>query len=341
MVADNLARFNALVEMDVDMATVRARRAVDVIVRSICTANDIKAGTKPLENLLGELRCSGLIQDIVERHCRVVKDFGNLAAHGPDGGFGTADESFTEAEAQICARSVSLVAEWFLGSVVPRLGEESFFVIVQGGDVTPEMIREAVAIDEKVYEPEFRGVPSTCLQWHDRNPDIYTMIVSRGSGRVVGYINAMPLEDDLYASLEAGERVDVDIPASEIRLYEFPDLYKLYVASIAVDPEVRGSAAFKLVYDAYLTKLLSLARREMFVSEVLADAITEHGERLARCVGMKYLRASAHQTSVYKCTLLPPTLRPTTRAGHHLMSFYRRRYEELRELIPSSGSGPD
>ena len=103
-----------------------------------------------------------------------------------------------------------------------------------------------------------------------------------------------------------------------------------------IDPAYQGSDAFRLLYESYLTRLLELAKREMYVVEIMADVITEDGLRLAEFVGMKRLRESRHGTFIYKGTLLPPALRVTTHICKQLTGFYKAKYAELKELLELS-----
>src|SRR4051812_48876376 len=83
-VANNLSQFNGLLAIDADMAAVRSRKALDLIVRNVARLNGLEPASKPLEHLLIELQKSRALPALLIGHCRVVKDLGNLAAHGDE-----------------------------------------------------------------------------------------------------------------------------------------------------------------------------------------------------------------------------------------------------------------
>lgn len=335
-VANDLHKFNQIVGVDCEMALVRARRALELVLRNVAAHGGIPAGTKPAEQLVGELSKAKLLPSVVERHCRVIKDFGNLAAHTVDvDDFSLAEGQLSAREAGLCVESLTVVVRWYINTIAPALPADVPYVALSGSSVTPDMVRQGTAIDSLVYPSDLRATQQVCLAWLDRNPDIYTILLDRSTNRVVGYINAMPLEEEYYRSIESGACLDVDFPPRAIRRYELPDFYLLYFCSIALHPSYHTTAAFKALYDAFIDKMLCLAEQEICFSEVLADAVSDEGVRLCRYAGMKEVRSTKHGSTIYKVTLLPPALRVTTSKGKSLVQFYQRKYEEFRDLLTS------
>lgn len=333
-IATDLIKFNQIARLDCEMAVVRARKAVDLVLRSVSQHANIAPGTKPIEQLLDELKRARMLPPIVERHCRVVKDFGNFAAHGSElGSEAGADSALTLSEACLCAESTMVIARWYCSHIAPQLSADIPFRIKNGAQVSPAMIDQALAIDKMVYPEHLRGIRDICISWLERNPEIYTLLTDPNTDKVVGYINAMPLEPEYYRMLESGKRIDVDFPASAIRRFDLPDFYLLYFCSIAIDPSYHSTTAFKTLYDAFIDKLLELAQREIFVTEILADAVTDEGGRLCRYAGMREIGNSSHDSKIFKVTLLPPALRVTSLKAKKLTVFYQNRYEEFRDLL--------
>ena len=343
-VARELSGFLKLVEIgDLEMAMVRVRRALESMIRSACSSSGIEPGDRPLDHLIATLVKAGALPEVVRRHCRVVQEFGNLSAHvaESESAFGELPGSSLSAlEADYCARSLSLIAGWYQAHVLPRVLERPSFRVLTAGEIGLPQLTEAAGIDVHVYPPEFRGKPDVLLGWHRRNRDVFTLVADVDTGRVVGCLTVLPLTDDIFARIESGALIDVELPVSAIRTYDLPDFYKLYVASVVVDPTYQGSAAFRALYEAYLAKLLDLAQRDIFVTEVLADVVSADGERLAAFIGMEKVRPSQHNSTIQKAMLLPPSLRVTTRRGKQLCVYYEAKYEEFKDLL-RIGSPPD
>lgn len=191
-----------------------------------------------------------------------------------------------------------------------------------GRKVTPDMIYQAVGIDHCVYSNEFQGVYETCINWSNKNPDIYVMIEDCITKKIVGYINAMPLSNEYYHRIRSGETIDIDIPCEEIETYDFPDTYKLYFSSIAILPEYHNTSAFKALLDGFLIHVLRLYEREIYFSSILADAVTPTGEKLCNYMGLRHIVDSYHDSKIFEGALMPPSIRPTTILCKRLIAAY-------------------
>lgn len=191
-----------------------------------------------------------------------------------------------------------------------------------GQNVTPGMIYQAVGIDSHVYADEFQGVYETCINWWKKNPAIYIMLEDVETKRIVGYINAMPLTDEYYQFIRSGATIDTDIPCEMIETYDFPDTYKLYFSSIAIDPEYHNTSAFKALFDGFMIHIMQLYEREIYFSSIVADAVSPIGEKLCKYIGLQYLEASNHGSKIYEGSLIPPTIRPTTMLCKRLIAAY-------------------
>lgn len=193
-----------------------------------------------------------------------------------------------------------------------------------GNHVTPEMIYQAVNIDESVFSFDFRGVYETCINWWKKNPAIYIMIEDVETKKIVGYINAMPINEEYYQLIRTGDVIDTQIPDDEIEMYDFPDTYRLYFSSIAIHPKYRNTSAFKALFDAFMIHMLELYNREIYFKSILADVVSDMGEKLCKCIGLQYIKDSNHGTKIYEGTLIPPTIRPTTLLCKRLVDNYSK-----------------
>lgn len=191
-----------------------------------------------------------------------------------------------------------------------------------GKSVSLEMVNQAIEIDKAVYKEHYQGISDMCKMWWHKNPEIYVMIEDKSIFKIIGYINAMPLTDECYDTIISGNTVDVTLSVDNINSYDFPDIYKLYFASIAIHPDYHNTSAFKLLYDSFITHMLRLADREIYFSEVAADAVTETGTKMCQYLGMSKLLDSNHESTIYTLQFIPPKLRATTAKSRQLVSKY-------------------
>jgi pimeloyl-ACP methyl ester carboxylesterase len=171
------------------------------------------------------------------------------------------------------------------------------------------------AIDDMVYG-HLKGfaevdIPSgRSLEWIAINPDIYTFLVDRETNVPVGYINAMPLKEDVYEQVRSGSMTDKDVPASGILPFFGPRQLKIYLMSIAVDPAYRNygdglaQRAFERLWNGFIDKLIIAARSQACkVTHILATTWTSEGLAICEHLGMKRIGADRFGDGIYELNL--------------------------------------
>lgn len=204
------------------------------------------------------------------------------------------------------------------------------FRIVRGRDVEPEMVlnmvKDMIEIDKLVYREEFQGTQEVSLSWADKNPDIYTYMLDDTTGKVVGYINAMPIKEELADKIVKGESFDTDISASDILTFEDDTTYTLYFCSIAVHPEYRGTTAFTALYNAFIMHLIHLTERGIYITKLLADGVTAKGARMCRLSGLDKLLDTSYGSEIYLLPVIPEKFRALSYQGEKLREIYMGRF---------------
>lgn len=168
--------------------------------------------------------------------------------------------------------------------------------------VTEQLVQQAVLLDQQVYSDRYRGIPDHCINWFKKNPECYIMLMDSSpiNQRLVGYINALPLEDEYIHSIEGGSIIDTELPIQSIRVYDSPGLYKIYVSSIVICNEFLDGEAISLLCTAFQTKLFELYKRGITISEIITDVVSVHGHKLAKRYGMKATIMTDHDSVIYK-----------------------------------------
>jgi hypothetical protein len=135
-----------------------------------------------------------------------------------------------------------------------------------------------------------RGLSTT---WIGINPDIYTFLFDRQFERVCGYINAMPIDEDCFDKIKAGQIRDNEITSDDIVPFLRDQTVKLYLMSVAIDPSLRRASQGLLqeplerLVNGFVSKLYYYAvNRQIRVSEVVSVGWTEAGRKLCEAFGM-------------------------------------------------------
>lgn len=182
------------------------------------------------------------------------------------------------------------------------------------------LTRTGESIDAAVYHQldhyaEVEITLDLAMDWIRINPDIYTFLIDRSTRRPAGYINAMPVEDNLYAAIRSGGIPDNGVRASGILPFAEDQSFKIFLMSIAISEESRrwGEGLFQQGYvqlfKGLLYKLTWYARnRSIRVTKVLATAWTDEGHRLCRLFSMNQVSEDKFGNTIYELDLADPQL---------------------------------
>ena len=212
----------------------------------------------------------------------------------------------------------------------------SKYIVLEGVNINNEDIYKALELDRKYYNiPDNEQFDvEKCMNWNNKtNNQIYTMIKDSESGDVIGYINAVPINNQCYEDIRAGKYPDAEINDEDIVAFETPDIHKsysLYFASIVIDTSKDGFIRFKMLYDAFLDKIINFTKKNIIISRIIADAVSEEGKKMCMLSGMKKITDTEHDGSViFEFELFPPTFSPRIPKQKELFNVLMEKYNEL------------
>lgn len=202
------------------------------------------------------------------------------------------------------------------------------FTMLTGNQIGEKEILEELALEGDVYSEDTQVTLAKCLADHAVNPDIYMMLRDNKTGRIIGGIDIEPIDDEFYDRIRRGDFIDMDITTDDILDYTLPYPYSVYFSSIIVHPDYRSSDAFFLMYNKAVEHFINLAKREIYIRRMIADAVTPEGKKLCRIFGMKKIGDSAHGSEIYEVIMIPPQFRLISEKTKELHEIYQAKYEK-------------
>ena len=234
--------------------------------------------------------------------------------------------------------SISSIVEYYTGTYfrMPLIKKASLEIIAPE-DISDDDIEEMYVIEKLVLPPDLIAGPEMTRLWYDFNPLTIVGVRDTSSKKLVGFLHTLPITDELFKQIYSGSFDDTIISVNEIKQYDMPGMYKLYISSLCVHPKYNNTHAFKLLYTSFINLLLTLAEdNDVFITDVIADGATAKGASLCETIGMMKIVKSNHGTPVYHSPLLPPslaTIKLNNRQGQQLIKYYERIYQEFKELF--------
>lgn len=204
------------------------------------------------------------------------------------------------------------IIKWFIETIYPSLLHDDYAILFESENcrISPEAFNQAT-IDFNVLffgEGSSRLNADEYIELNNINPFLHLYAVSRYTHDVIGALEVYPLTDSFLGEFETSDNCDVllssdSIPKNDIRTFDEPGIYKLFVDTIATHPQFRGTPILlKRLLETYLNMCMSLTERNICFSDIYAEAWTKQGIRLAEALRMKKVRNTLNGT-LYKLPL--------------------------------------
>lgn len=222
-----------------------------------------------------------------------------------------------------------------IGQVIKRDKKENpFLAKVYPGDFSKEDIIDTYIIEKRVLRHDLISEWNEAYKWYKYNNYTFIGIRDAQSNKIIAFANLIPITEEYAERIKSGTITDVEIPLKDIRQYNLPDFYIVYIASFCIDPDHQKSNAFLILYNMIIEILLGLAKdKEVYIQKIIAEASTDDGEKLCKFIDMKQVTTTTHGTKIYEVTLIPPELRLRSKFGNELLRFCKKKYIEFKDLL--------
>lgn len=236
---------------------------------------------------------------------------------------------------KLAEMSMTAILEWYSKYLLHnKIIPQDRFEIVWPDDLSYEDFITMYEIDCLVLREDLIAPPSITYAWYQYNNYTHIAVRSTETNRIVGYFTVLPVTDQLYEDIQSGYFKDNDLNTDNLRKYDVPDFYKLYIACVCIHPDYQNTSAFRKLYNALLQMMMDLAvEREIYITNIITEASTLQGEKFCKILGLNCMLNTEIETKIYGATLLPPSWQLRSSFGSKLMKYYKEKYEELKDLF--------
>ena len=154
---------------------------------------------------------------------------------------------------------------------------------------------------EHSYFPNDNITPAEeVLKWYEKN-SLTCIGIRNSNNEVIASVNILPLKEQTFYDIYDNKINEADVIDSQIEIYESNKEYYIYLSSISIDKNYRNNyrvitTLLKGCIDLY--KLLT--NRNITIIKIMADASTEHGEKVCKkLLKMDFIRDTSHNSKIY------------------------------------------
>lgn len=153
------------------------------------------------------------------------------------------------------------IVQWYYNIKYPSKPHKFSLSITSPGEMEYDDFRETDEIDYLVLRDDLIASIDTAVEWYEYNNYTYIAAKDIKTGKVAGYITLLPITGDTYNQILSGDFMDKDFTKDSILQYDYPGLYTIYVASVAIHPFYQNSNVFLELYNATIDMFLDLAKQ--------------------------------------------------------------------------------
>lgn len=183
----------------------------------------------------------------------------------------------------------------------PTLNVASIADVLQWGWDGKRLLEALIRLDYQTTDELTHAHEGDPAQWGPvfmNHPETWRLLTT-GPQAIVGYWHWAPLFPEDYCTAKAGQLLDSQITVDTLQFFELPGQYDLYFVQICMLPEYRRPHALQLLFDTVFEVVELLARDEIYIREVTANAYTPVGEAICRSFNMQVLCPHREHGRIY------------------------------------------
>lgn len=154
---------------------------------------------------------------------------------------------------------------------------------------------------EHSYFPNDNITPAEeVLKWYEKN-SLTCIGVRNSNNEVIASVNILPLNKRTFYDIYNNKMNEADVIDSQIEIYEGNKEYYLYLSSISINKNYRNNyRVIKTLLKGCIDLYKLLIDRNIKIIKIMADASTEHGEKVCKkLLKMDFIRDTSHNSKIY------------------------------------------
>lgn len=119
-------------------------------------------------------------------------------------------------------------------------------------------------------------------------------------GKLVGFLDLFPVDEDLYFKIAEGEFSDADLKAEDMIDIGTPQkgVLHMFLCCIVIDEAYRKTDALKLLLQKQVDFYKPFIENGLQIEKIITDNVTQAGDRFSTRLGFSKHRESTHGSTI-------------------------------------------
>ena len=155
-------------------------------------------------------------------------------------------------------------------------------------------------IEHSYFPNENISPAEEVLRWYEKN-NLTCIGVRNSNNKIIASVSILPLNRNVFNDIYENKMNEADVVFEQIEIYEDNKSYLLYLSSISIDEKYRNNyKVITTLLKGCMNLLNILMKRNIKIEKVMADASTNHGEKICKkLLKMDYIRNTSHKSKIY------------------------------------------
>jgi len=155
-------------------------------------------------------------------------------------------------------------------------------------------------IEHSYFPNENISPAEEVLRWYEKN-NLTCIGVRNSNNKIIASVSILPLNRNVFNDIYENKMNEADVVFEQIEIYEDNKSYLLYLSSISIDEKYRNNyKVITTLLKGCINLLNILMKRNIKIEKVMADASTNHGEKICKkLLNMDYIRDTSHKSKIY------------------------------------------
>ena len=174
-------------------------------------------------------------------------------------------------------------------NITPQKYKLDNVTVVNGFDITSDIIDKCINQIDKVYYPKSTTDPESIKSWVLDHSEFCFVMIDNSSSDVMGYLYCFPTTEDCTIEYLKGSKTFKDLNNDSFDDLVGAGIYNLYIASLGLRDEFHNGYVRRLLFECFVNQVIEFAKRDMFINYIYMEIASKFEKEICHLFNLEKL----------------------------------------------------